>query len=592
MKLLSVYNICGISKRENLDYYLKALYSLYDQKNIEHDIVISSCLSSTEILDQLINIFPNIKINSIKDKVPVNVSFNHTCKVFDDGTYDGFLYIDSGIVFTKNDTLYNMVQKFESGPYPMVCCLTDTDRGVSIDKIDGLDGGDGLVSDDNGYCVSVGSSLNLHCQIFSREIKDYFGNIIPDVFAGYCTESVFSFICASIKGRWAVTSDEVKHAISVDGQSSGFHPSFWIQSTGRETYDHPFIIETYMDRILNPKAKAVGLGFEECRYVLMHDKTQYDKNMFCINNDLRQYIKNNLYLKTNEFNYSQINYQLYTKNNIIKNNDTISAPKMYPNGWSIDYKISVIIPTRERPELLTDCLNSLLDKSYKNNRLFEVILLIDNDDPETLKTAINLQSKFSFTNILDNTKCNSLSIIVVDRSEYMQRDYNNVGAVAAKGDLVFVLNDDAIMNTLDWDKIIYDFYLENKNLDDIMFLAITDDTHDAVSLDSLGRIRDSETHGPCFPIVTKTFVKYLRGIFPSNIRMWGADIVLYSIFKQVDRVYKLHNISISHNSFHSGNRAKDTINERIKEISDKPQYLPTIPEYITYLQSILTNNHG
>jgi glycosyltransferase involved in cell wall biosynthesis len=263
---------------------------------------------------------------------------------------------------------------------------------------------------------------------------------------------------------------------------------------------------------------------------------------------------------------------------------------MYPNGWSIDYKISVIIPTRERPELLTDCLNSLLDKSYKNNRLFEIILLIDNDDSETLKTAIGLQSKFSFTNILDNTKCNSLSIIVIDRSEYIQRDYNNAGAVAAKGALVFVLNDDAIINTIDWDKIIYDFYLENKNSDDIMLLAIKDDSHDGSHLDSLGESRDLDTHGPCFPIVTKTFVKHINGIFPSNIRMWGADIALHSIFKQVGKVYTVPNISISHNSFHSGSRAEDTINEHVTKISKKPQYLPTTSQYLFYLQSIF-NSH-
>lgn len=591
MKLLSVYNICGISKRENLAYYLKALYSLYSQKNVQQEVVVSACLSSTEILDQLINTFPNIKINNIEDKVPVNVSFNHTCNMFDDGSYDGFLYIDSGIVFTQDNILSNMIKKFESGPYPMVSCLTDTDQGVSLDNIGNLNGGEGIVSDDNGHCISVGSSINLHCQIFSREIKDYFGNIIPDIFAGYCTESVFSFICASIQGRWAVTSDQVKHAISIDGQSSGFHPSVWMKNTGRESYDHPFAIDTYMDRILNSKAKALGLGFEECRYILMHDKKQYDSNMFCINNDLKEYIKDNLYLKINEFDYSKINYKLYTINTITKDN-IISAPKMYHNGWSVDYKISVIIPTRDRPEMLTDCINSLLDKSYKKNRLFEIILLIDNDDIETLTTAINLQSKFNFTNILDNTKCNSLSIIILERSEYMQRDYNNVGAVAAKGDLVFILNDDTIMNTNNWDKIIYDFYLENKNSQDIMFLAITDDTHDSISLDSLGRTRDAETHGPCFPIVTKTFVKYLKGVFPSNIRMWGADIVLHSIFKYLDKVYKLHNISISHRSHHSGNRTKDTINEHVAEISEKPQYLPTTPEYITYIQSVINNTHG
>jgi glycosyltransferase involved in cell wall biosynthesis len=271
---------------------------------------------------------------------------------------------------------------------------------------------------------------------------------------------------------------------------------------------------------------------------------------------------------------------------------TISAPRMYDNGWSPDYKISVVIPTRQRSKLLIDCLNSLLDKSYKDDRLFEVILLIDNDDTETLQTAIELQSKFSFINKFDNTECNSLLIMIVNRSEYMQRDYNNAGSVAAKGELVLVLNDDTIMNTENWDYIIYQFYQDNKTKDDIMMIAISDNTHNSNSEDSLGQIRSENTHGPCFPIVTKTFVNYIKGIFPSNIRMWGVDIILFKIFQNVDRVYRLYNISIDHNSFHTSSRDKDDINDYVADISAKPQYLPTIPEYIDYIQSIIAKKNN
>lgn len=310
MKLLSVYNICGISKRENIGFYKNALNSLINQKNIDHDIVISSCLSSHSILSELKYTFPQIKINNIIDKVPVNVSFNHSCNIFDDGNYDGFLYIDSGIIFPKTNVLSNMITRMESGPYAMTCCITDTDQGVSLDNIGNLDGGNGIVNDGIGQCVSIGSSLNLHCQIFSNRIKNFFNNIIPDIFAGYCTESVFSFICASLQQRWAVCSDVVGHAISIDGQSSGFHPSVWTMKTGRESYDHPFAINGYMDRILNPYAIQVGFGFEECRHILIHDTNQYNKEMFCINNDLKYYIRNNLYLKPEEFDYNNINYRI------------------------------------------------------------------------------------------------------------------------------------------------------------------------------------------------------------------------------------------------------------------------------------------
>lgn len=270
----------------------------------------------------------------------------------------------------------------------------------------------------------------------------------------------------------------------------------------------------------------------------------------------------------------------------------ISAPKMYNNGWSPDYKISVIIPTRQRSQLLINCLNSLLDKSYEDDRLFEVILLIDSDDMETLQTAIQLQSRFNFINKFDNTQCNSLLIMVVNRSEYMQRDYNNVGSVASRGELVLVLNDDTIMHTKNWDHIIYEFYQNNKTQDDIIMIAMSDNTHDSNSEDSLGKIRSENSHGPCFPIVTKTFVNYVKGIFPSNIRMWGADIILFKIFQNLDRVYRLKNVVIDHNSFHTSTRDKDNINDYINNISSKPQYLPTISEYINYIKLIINKNNG
>lgn len=262
--------------------------------------------------------------------------------------------------------------------------------------------------------------------------------------------------------------------------------------------------------------------------------------------------------------------------------------QMYSNGWSLDYKISVIIPTRQRSQLLINCLNSLLDKSYKEDRLFEIILLVDNDDSETLQTAIELQSKFNFINQFDSTLCNSLTIMIVCRSEYMQRDYNNAGSVAAKGELVLVLNDDVIMNTENWDHIIYQFYKNNKTKDDVMMIAIYDNTHDSESKDCNGEIRASDTHGPCFPIVTKTFINHMKGIFPSNIRMWGADIILFKIFQNIGRVYSLKNVSVNHSSFHTSTRTRDNINDHVSNISSKEQYLPPLSEYINYIKLIIS----
>ena len=68
------------------------------------------------------------------------------------------------------------------------------------------------------------------------------------------------------------------------------------------------------------------------------------------------------------------------------------------NKWCWDYKISIVIPTRGRIDLLEKCLVSILDKSFKSERLFEIILVIDYDDDETLTlgwTPPNLKAEIT-----------------------------------------------------------------------------------------------------------------------------------------------------------------------------------------------------
>ena len=39
----------------------------------------------------------------------------------------------------------------------------------------------------------------------------------------------------------------------------------------------------------------------------MHDKNQFDENYHCINENLKDFIKENLFLKKEELDYEQIN---------------------------------------------------------------------------------------------------------------------------------------------------------------------------------------------------------------------------------------------------------------------------------------------
>ena len=79
MKNLVAYNICGISNNQSLERYIDRLESIISQNNFKdnYELIISSCLSDDNILSGLKD--HGFNIFEIKDKVPVNVSFNNTC---------------------------------------------------------------------------------------------------------------------------------------------------------------------------------------------------------------------------------------------------------------------------------------------------------------------------------------------------------------------------------------------------------------------------------------------------------------------------------------------------------------------------------
>lgn len=313
-KLLIVYNTCGISGRENIEYYLESLESILNQDFDDFEIVVSSCLNSKLTIDILKSTFKNkISINWIKEKVPVNVSFNKT--VLDSikrfGEFEGYLYIDSGCNFNNDRQLFKkMYNLFKSGQYGMVSARTNTDTGYNIwfnigNHDNDVESHDKFFNENGNFIIPLGKAVNLHVQIFSNSLVKAYGKPYTDIFAGQCSESVFSFKNAAIKEKWIVLADsKVEHNIGMDVASVGFLPFLWKQKTNRPTWDHPFIIPSIIDRI-NDGIKY-GLGYEELQSIVLHDKSKFDENGYSISDNLKNYIKENLFLKKEEFDYNDI----------------------------------------------------------------------------------------------------------------------------------------------------------------------------------------------------------------------------------------------------------------------------------------------
>ena len=119
-------------------------------------------------------------------------------------------------------------------------------------------------------------------------------------------------------------------------------------------------------------------------------------------------------------------------------------PGLMPNTYRIRYPIpqpeplvSLLIPTRDKRELLEPCVGSILDKtSYQN---FEIIIL-DNEsaEPATLEYFENIQEHDARVRVVPYHQPFNYSAI------------NNFGVTQARGELIGLVNNDVEVITAEW----------------------------------------------------------------------------------------------------------------------------------------------
>ncbi len=142
------------------------------------------------------------------------------------------------------------------------------------------------------------------------------------------------------------------------------------------------------------------------------------------------------------FSYTKFKYHYFSLCFLLKNR-TVSK-----------FKISILLPTRERSKKFQRMLNSLIDTCNDLNRI-EILLLIDEDDKELTKYQ-NIVKEKIYNNI-------SFKLYIKDLRTHAIR--NNFLAKESKGDIIFPINDDMIFVSKKWDEIIDEEFskLDNKN---------------------------------------------------------------------------------------------------------------------------------
>jgi hypothetical protein len=304
-KILVVYNTCGFSGRESVEWYIDCVNNILKQQFDGFHVVISSCGNSLRVVKRLVQEFKGrVSFNFTNERITVNQSFNHTVQKcvdqFDE--FDSYLYVDSGINFRDNIyTLKDTWDLYKSGPYGMVTLQASNDTGFGPwFNIKGH-----IV--DEHFEIPIGRACNLHTQLFSNEIfKAYDRKIIPDIFVAYCTESVFSFVAAGVSQKWIIMKDLVlEHLKSVDGATSGFHH---IGPRGDST-NNLFGGLDIREIVKQPEAWDSGFGYEEMQGVFPHDREKYKDGFVEVPERLKEFIRINMFLNKKTFDYDKLKYK-------------------------------------------------------------------------------------------------------------------------------------------------------------------------------------------------------------------------------------------------------------------------------------------
>jgi hypothetical protein len=179
--------------------------------------------------------------------------------------------------------------------------------------------------------------------------------------------------------------------------------------------------------------------------------------------------------------------------------------------------ISFLLPIRKRPDSLKKSLDSLV-KTCNNKNNYEVIVVFDDDDVDTILAFDSWEKDYNFQKL------------VTKRFGYDYLNmYYNMACEAAKGQWLWVWNDDTEMLNKDWDLIIKEY--------DNQFVILNPFNTREVDAKYL------LTH-TLFPILPKKYYELLNHLSPWNHIDTYIERICVGLIKNEFRLLHTHNKQI------------------------------------------------
>ncbi|CAB5093776.1 hypothetical protein D3OALGA1CA_1070 [Olavius algarvensis associated proteobacterium Delta 3] len=186
-------------------------------------------------------------------------------------------------------------------------------------------------------------------------------------------------------------------------------------------------------------------------------------------------------------------------------------------------KISLLLPTRDRPDLLRRLFHSLAVNT-EDPRNVEILLRVDEDDQRSL-----------------GIRAGNIDIVEIVGPRDTMGAYNTDCMRRASGDIMILMNDDLVVRTPLWDNRIRSF---TRTVPDGIFLAYPE---------------DMESHGRMctFPILSRRTCELLADPYPMGYDALNIDQHIYDVFLRLrhmghNRMFFLDKVIFEHAHFVNG----------------------------------------
>ncbi|HXF67613.1 MAG TPA: ATP-binding cassette domain-containing protein, partial [Burkholderiales bacterium] len=199
-------------------------------------------------------------------------------------------------------------------------------------------------------------------------------------------------------------------------------------------------------------------------------------------------------------------------------------------GGGAQALISLLLPTRRRPEWLRRFLESVLARSERPQRV-EVVVYADEDDPQS-----------------HGSRVEGLEVRTLVGPRASMGDYNTACLERSRGEIVMLVNDDIVIQTRGWDRKLRQMHAA---VPDGIYLAYPNDLF--------------KGRGLCaFPVLSRRTCELLGEPFPHVYRGAFIDYHLLDIFKRLEalghaRLIYLEDVIFEHMHYRTGKGEYDDV---------------------------------